>query len=76
MIRISPVEKRWMKSFAYRLSEIMETQEVSQAELARRTGLSQGTISRYLAGEVSPKAYHLLYIAESLGVFIDELLYF
>ena len=74
MIKISPMEKRWMKNFACNLSEVMYIRGVSQNELARMTGLSQGTISRYLAGELSPKAYHLINIAGALGVFVEELL--
>ena len=74
MIKISPMEKRWMKNFASNLSEVMYIRGVSQNELARMTGLSQGTISRYLAGELSPKVYHVINIAKALGVFVEELL--
>lgn len=73
-IKISPVEKRWMKSFGVRLSEAMKNRGIGQAELARVSGVSQGTISKYLAGAVSPKAYHLKNIAESLGVYVEDLL--
>ena len=74
MMKLSPIEKRWMKSFGVRLAEAMKKQGIGQSDLARISGLSQGTISKYLAGELSPKAYHVKNIADSLGIFIDELL--
>ena len=73
-IKINPLERRWMKSFGVRLAEAMKNREISQAELARTSCMSQGTICKYLAGELSPKAYHVKNLADCLDVDVRDLL--
>lgn len=74
MAEIKIMEKKWIERFAYNLRVTMEETGVSQAELARETGLSTGAIARYVSGERSPKAYHVGKIAEVLRVRTDDLL--
>lgn len=74
MIKINPIEKMWMKKFGKRLAELMKSKGVGQVELAKMCGMSQGTISKYVSGELSPKVYHVKSIADSLGIFVEELL--
>lgn len=62
-----------MGEFEYRLVTLMDEQGMSQAELARRTGISTSSMNRYLAGADIP-ASKLKAIAAALGVPVDELL--
>lgn len=55
-------------NFVLKLTSLMERTKVKQPELSRRTGLSQSTISRYLAGKTEPTVSELLLIANALGV--------
>lgn len=73
MAEIKILEKKWMERFAYNLERAMSDAGMNQAELARKSGLPTGTISRYLAGDRSPKAYHVGRIAEALGTRTDDL---
>ena len=51
-----------------RLMEAMKEANKIQSDLARETGLSKGTISRYLSGEVEPRQDAAYKLALALGV--------
>lgn len=53
---------------------LMCQQGFSQAELARRSGLSKSSVSRYLSGERTPGAPAALALSRALGVSLGELL--
>ena len=55
-------------STADRLREAMRAADKKQIELARETGLSHSTISRYLSGAVEPRQDATHKIATVLGV--------
>ena len=70
-------EVEWMDIFAGNLQSLMDEENMSQNELARRTGISQGTISRYLNRQCMPSVNALVNIAEVFtGCNINDLLYF
>ena len=70
-------ESEWMDIFADNLQSLMDEERMSQNELARRTGISQGTISRYLNKQSMPSVPALVNIAHVFrGVEITDLLYF
>lgn len=46
---------------------------LSQRELARRTGISQATLSRILTGDRTPKMPEIVLIADATGCMIAEL---
>ena len=73
MAKAKFLEQRWAKKFAANLAKVMEQKGITQVELAKGSGLSQGTISKYLTGERSPKLYHVVNIAKTLGIFLEEL---
>jgi transcriptional regulator with XRE-family HTH domain len=52
--------------FAQRLDEERAAADVSSAELARRVGVSRGTVSRWLSGERVPDASKIFLIADAL----------
>lgn len=63
-----------MNDFSSRLKKALEIKGMSQSELARRTGLTVVTISRYVNLYREPTAYALRKICEVLGVSSDYLL--
>ena len=70
-------EMEWMDIFAGNLRSLMDEERMSQNELARKTGISKGTISRYLNARCMPSANALVNIAHVFkGCEITDLLYF
>lgn len=70
-------ELEWMDIFAGNLQSLMDEERMSQSELSRRTGISQGTISRYLNAQCMPSVNALVNIAHVFeGAEITDLLYF
>ena len=57
-----------MPSFADNLRRLRHEHFWSQAELARRTGLSKLTITQLEAGERAPYGHTVRRLAEALGV--------
>lgn len=51
----SPQKHEKRRAFAVALDVIAQEEGVSQAELARRLGMAQQTISKYIAGESPPE---------------------
>ena len=59
---------------AARVGKLMGTQGITQAELARRTGLKTSTITRYLQGVRRPSAPSMLKLAAALRVSVGHLM--
>ncbi|MBR2775479.1 MAG: helix-turn-helix transcriptional regulator [Selenomonadaceae bacterium] len=57
-----------MEELKNRLAEALEIRGVLPVDLARKTGINKGLISRYLKGEVLPKQSKIAEIAEALNV--------
>lgn len=55
-------------STAERLSEAMRNTGKTQADLVRETGISKGTLSRYLSGKFEPKQIAINKLAIALNV--------
>lgn len=51
-----------------RIKKAMSDNHVNAAELSRRTGLNESTISRYMSGKACPKQNAIGAIAEALHV--------
>ncbi len=51
-----------------RLKEALEIRKMLPVELARRSGINKGTISRYLKGEIIPKQSKIAELARALNV--------
>ena len=69
-------ENEWLMFFSDSLLTIMERRRMSQRELAERSGVSDGTISKYINGIQIPKITALVNIALALDCSIDELAQF
>ena len=60
--------------FGERLRRLRREQNVSQQELARRSGVSRGTIARIELGEQSPRYETIVALAKGLQVPVERLL--
>lgn len=70
-------EVEWMDRFAHSLKILLTEANMTQRELAQRTGISEGTISRYLRCQCMPSVNALVNIASVFPYAgIDELVYF
>lgn len=66
-------ESEWLIYFSDCLYDIMVERKISQRELAERTGLSDGTISKYINGVQIPKFTAAINIAMALDCTLEEL---
>lgn len=57
-----------VESVSNRLREAMYNADKTQADLARETGISKATLSRYLSGQFEPKQIAVNKIAVALNV--------
>ena len=62
-----------MTLFGTRLLDAMHMRDVTAAELARKTTISESNISRYLSGTSMPSMRNLLLLADALGISSDWL---
>lgn len=60
--------------FSRGLRKLRSDKELTQAELARKTGVTQAAISRYEDGSALPSLDTAVRIAEALRCSLDELL--
>ena len=56
-----------------RIRQILLSRRITEIELAKRTGISNQTISRFLLGKNDIGAIKLYKIAKELGVSMEEL---
>lgn len=57
-----------MATFATRLQAALQLNNVTAAELSRKTGISEGSLSQYLKGTFTPKADKVYLISKELNV--------
>lgn len=69
-------ETEWLDIFGDNLRDVMESAEITQRELADRTGLSEGTISRYINKQSMPGVKAIINIAYVLDCSMDDLIDF
>lgn len=65
-----------MATFATRLREALDINDMTAAELSRRTGISEGSISQYLKGTVLAKQDKVYAISKTLSVSPEWLMAF
>ena len=61
-------------TFGERLNMVLYEQELSQADLDRRTGIGRANISRYVCNKQMPTVDSLIAICKTLNVSADWLL--
>ena len=69
-------ESEWLDIFAANLKSDMERVGINQRELARKTGLSDATISTYLNRQRMPGIKAVLNISYALGIDASDLIDF
>ena len=55
------------------LKYVLEEKHITQSELAKRTGITEATISRYCNGQRDAMGWRLAAIANALNVRIDDI---
>ena len=63
----------YAKAFGEHLKRLLEEKGMTQAEFARRTGLTEPSVSRYIKGERTPRILQAYRIACVLGVDMNTL---
>ena len=69
-------EIEWIDNFSKNLRYLMDRDYMTQDELAEATGISQGTISKYLSGRLKPGIKALINISYALNCNLNELIDF
>ena len=63
-----------MNKLSERLNLVLKTNGISQSELARRIGMSQGVVNNYCTGKREPSLDVLILICKALNESSDYLL--
>lgn len=69
-------ECEWLDIFSENLTDIMDSERMTQRDLAELTGLSQSTISKYITKQQMPGVKALVNIAYALDCSLDDLMDF
>ena len=69
-------EQEWLDIFGDNLVSILEEYKMTQDELAEETGLSKGTISKYIRKKQIPNLKAIINLSYALDMDIDELIDF
>ena len=68
-------DEQELHEFQVNLKTLMRRKFVDQTELARRLGVSQGTISKYTTGHLIPDVLMLRKMARALGCSVNDFFY-
>ena len=68
-------EAEYRKEFGYRLIRLMDIRNITQDELAKRTGIQRCQINKYINGKTTPSFYNVDKIAKALKCSVDDLRY-
>jgi len=60
--------------FEERLKKIMNEHELSQKELAKKSNITEASMSKYLSGERTPRVDAIINLSRALEITTDELL--
>ena len=69
-------QEEWKDIFGGNLVSILQEQDMTQNELAKKTGLSTSRISDYIHGFSAPSVFAIINMAYALGVDINEFIDF
>lgn len=63
-----------MSKFTMNLKKLMIEREMTAADIARKSGMTQATLSRYINGKRTPNLNSVIKIAKALNVPIELLM--
>lgn len=69
-------EIEWLEEFRMNLLRMMDEDLIKQKELAEVSGLSEGTISKYVNGTQMPSVRAIVNLAYAFGCPTDDLIDF
>jgi transcriptional regulator with XRE-family HTH domain len=69
-------EIEWLNTFANNLARMLYEMKLTQRDLAEMSGISEGTISKYLNAQQMPGVKAILNISYATGCEISELIDF
>lgn len=69
-------EATWLRIFGDNLLDMLGDRGMTQKDLAEESGLSEGTISKYLCKKQMPGVKALINISHALDCTLDELMDF
>ena len=67
-------QDEWKRKFRERLLNILEEKNMSQSELARKSGLSVSRISDYIKMKAVPTIFAVVNMADALDMKIEDLI--
>lgn len=66
-------EIEWSVDFGDNLKKIIYANDFSLTEVARRLGITNAMLSRYISGAATPSVYKVCQIADVIGCDINDL---
>lgn len=66
-------EREWKILFRRRLKNMLYERNITQLELAKRSGIDQSRISKYCLGKKIPTIYTAVRIAKALNCSLEDL---
>lgn len=68
-------KEEWRNDFVRNLSGMMNEENISQTELAKRSNLSKETINKYLNHQRYPSAIAVVNLAQALNCDVEDLIW-
>ena len=65
----------YAKAFGEHLKSLLEEKGMTQAELARRTGMTEASVSRYISGQRTPRIAQAYRMALVIGIDMNTLIF-
>ena len=68
-------KEEYAKAFGEYLKSLLEEKGMTQAEFARRTGMTEASVSRYISGQRTPRISQAYGMAQVIGIDMNTLIY-
>jgi len=71
---VLPSDNRWRQELGKRIKNLLLIKGWTQSELARRSGIAEGTLSKIINGEIATSVEHIYKLAEALDTTSSQLM--
>lgn len=68
-------KEEYAKAFGEHLKNLLKEKGMTQVELARRAGVTEASVSRYISGQRSPRITQAYRMAWAIGIDMNTLIY-